>query len=81
MPERFARAALAAFLLAAQPASAANPDVSARLRMAEAWLGTQLGREGVVGASVAVVHGEETLWARGFGMANPARRVPATPDT
>ncbi|MFN7177200.1 MAG: serine hydrolase domain-containing protein [Thermaurantiacus sp.] len=81
MPERFARAALAAFLLAGQPASAADPDVAARLRLAEAWLGTQLGREGVVGASVAVVHGEETLWARGFGMANPARRVPATPDT
>jgi CubicO group peptidase (beta-lactamase class C family) len=81
---RFARprcAALAAALLAAPAAAASDPDVAARLRMAEAWLGTQLARDGVTGASAAIVHGEEALWARGFGMANPARRIAATPDT
>lgn len=75
------RALAAALLLAAPLAAAPDPDAAARLRMAEAWLGTQLARDGVTGASAAIVHGEETVWARGFGMANPARRIAATPDT
>jgi CubicO group peptidase (beta-lactamase class C family) len=84
LPDRLTlslRAALAATLLAVPAAAAPDPDVAARLRVAEAWLGTQLARDGVTGASAAIVHGEETLWARGFGMANPARRIAATPDT
>ncbi|WP_448580538.1 serine hydrolase domain-containing protein [Thermaurantiacus sp.] len=61
--------------------AAPSPDAAARLRMAEAWLETQLARDGVVGASAAIVSGEDTIWAKGFGLANAAGRVPATPDT
>ncbi|MFQ3665093.1 MAG: serine hydrolase domain-containing protein, partial [Sphingomonadaceae bacterium] len=67
--------------LAAPAAAAPDPEVAARLKAAEAWLGVQLAREGVVGASAAIVKGEETLWARGFGLANAAAKVPATADT
>lgn len=80
---RLSLAGLAALklLLAVPVAAAPSTDAAARLRMAEAWLGTQLARDGVVGASAAVVHGEETIWAKGFGHANAEARVPATPDT
>lgn len=76
-----AATALLAAAAAAAAAAAPSPDAAARLRMAESWLATQLARDGVVGASAAVVHGEETIWARGFGYANAEARVPATPDT
>lgn len=68
---------------AAAPAQglAANPDVTARLRAAEAWLGTQLGRDGVTGASAAIVHDQQILWSKGFGYANLQGKVPATPET
>lgn len=49
----------AALLLNATGAHAqdisSNPDVAARLRTAEAWLATQLARDGVPGASAAIV--------------------------
>lgn len=78
--------ALAAALLAtASPAAAqdpaSHPDVQARLRAAEAWLSTQLARDGIPGASAAIVHDQRILWSRGFGYANVARKVPATPST
>ena len=68
---------------AAAPAQAVatNPDVGARLRAAEAWLGTQLGRDGVPGASAAIVHDQQLLWAKGYGHANVRGKVRATPAT
>lgn len=74
-------AALVAGVLAAPLGAVPDPDVAARLRMAEAWLGVQLARDNVPGAAAAIVHGDATLWARGYGFANVAGRVPATPDT
>lgn len=35
----------------------------------------------IPGLSLVLVRGNETLWAEGFGFANVARGVPATPDT
>jgi CubicO group peptidase (beta-lactamase class C family) len=60
---------------------AANPDVAARLRAAEAWLGTQLARDGITGASAAIVHDQQILWSKGYGFANLKGKVPATPST
>ena len=58
-----------------------NPDVAARLRTAEAWLGTQLDRDGVPGASAAIVYDQQLLWSKGFGHANVKGKIPATPTT
>ena len=84
--KRLAASTLAVSLLLssvpAYPQSvAANPDVAARIRAAEAWLATQLARDNVTGASAAIVHDQQVLWSKGFGHANLARRVPATPQT
>ena len=35
----------------------------------------------VPGVSVAVVHGGEIEWARGWGLANVENQTPVTPDT
>jgi CubicO group peptidase (beta-lactamase class C family) len=64
------------------PASiAADPKVAARLRAAEAWIETMIARENIAGASIAIVHDQQTVWSRGFGYANVERREPATPQT
>jgi CubicO group peptidase (beta-lactamase class C family) len=79
----FAIAAVLSLNSAAAPAQglAANPDVAARLSAAEAWLGTQLRRDGVTGASAAIIHDQQVLWSKGFGYANLKGKVPATPAT
>jgi CubicO group peptidase (beta-lactamase class C family) len=85
MPKRIIYALTAASLLhpaaAFSQSPASNPDVAARIRAAEAWLGTQLARDGVTGASAAIVHDQQILWSKGFGYANLKRKVPATPAT
>ncbi len=58
-----------------------NPDVAARLRAAEAWLSTQLARDGVPGASAAIVYDQQLIWSKGYGYANVTGKVPATPAT
>ena len=74
-----------ALIVSPAPGSAqgvmADPDVAARLRAAEAWLGTQLARDGIPGASAAIVHDQQVLWSRGYGHANLKASVPATPST
>jgi CubicO group peptidase (beta-lactamase class C family) len=83
------RRVTAAFLLTAMllPAPAVAQEiakdakVAARLRAAEAWIETQLAHDNVAGASMAIVHDQEVVWSRGFGYANVARKVPATPRT
>ena len=66
-----------------QPARtiAADPKLAARLRAAEAWIETQLAAENIAGASMAIVHDQQIVWARGFGFANVEGRVRATPQT
>ena len=41
----------------------------------------QMKAEHVVGLSIALIDGDRTVWARGFGWADRARRVPVTENT
>jgi len=66
---------------AAAPTVAADPKLAARLRAAEAWIETQIARENIAGASMAIIHDQQIVWSRGFGYANVARHVPATAQT
>ncbi len=66
---------------AATPPIAADPKLAARLRAADAWIETQLAAENIPGASMAIVHDQQLIWARGFGFANTDKRVRATPQT
>lgn len=60
---------------------ASDPKLAARLRAAEAWIEVQMARENVAGTSIAIVHDQDVIWSRGFGFANVAGRVRATPQT
>jgi CubicO group peptidase (beta-lactamase class C family) len=55
--------------------------LDAKLRAAEKWLDVYLEQEAVPGASVAIVHDQKIIWSKGFGYANLAGKVPATPQT
>ena len=76
-------AAFAALTGAAQAADEIgdDPKVAAKLKAAEKWLETTFRHEAVPGASVGVVHDQELVWAKGFGVADLENGTLATPDT
>ena len=55
-------------------------DIRSELGLLEAWVEAQVAYRWP-GLSIAVVHDQEIVWARGFGWADVDRRTPATPDT
>ena len=58
-----------------------DPRVAEAVAAWEAWIEYQLGISRVPAASIGVVHDQELLTARGFGLANPDTGSPATPET
>lgn len=62
-------------------ALATRPAVKAALELLSAWVDGQRAYSGLPGASLAVVHDQELVWAAGFGWADRARKVPAAADT
>ena len=81
-----AAAALALTLLAAPPLHAQqpladDPGVAEALHLLDTWMDAAQAYGGIPGASLAVVHDQDLVWARGFGFAHVAREEPATPST
>lgn len=60
---------------------AEQPRVRQSLNLLDVWAEAELAYEEVPGASLAVVHDQERLWAQGWGMARPEDGAPATPET
>ena len=60
---------------------AADPGVLGAERLFTAWVEGQLRFHEYPGMVVGVVAGERLVWARGFGLADIAARVPMTPQT
>lgn len=77
--------ALAVTMSGAHPAQAAEPLTDAQVSAAVAQLDTlvpeYLTRSGVPGVAVAVVHGDEVLYAKGFGVRDVDTGAPVTADT
>ncbi|MCZ7019080.1 serine hydrolase, partial [Salmonella enterica] len=65
------------------PAPPAIPkgDYGAIIRNLQARIPKDLARENVPGWSIALVNGQELIWARGFGLADKAQGVPVTANT
>jgi CubicO group peptidase (beta-lactamase class C family) len=75
-------AALGLGLLAALPPASAWPaDADPRLARLDAQLEQLRKLVAVPGLSAAVVRDQQVAWAKGFGFADVAGRVPAAPDT
>ena len=64
-----------------QATVAEHPRVQEALRLLEGWMQAQRDYEGIPGASLAVVHDQELVYAKGFGFAHEEEQVPATPST
>src|SRR5882672_7534856 len=66
-----------------QPAIAnpAHPELRAALDLFTAWIEYRLAYWALPSIAVAVVHDQQLLWARAFGVADVERGIPATPTT
>lgn len=47
----------------------------------DAWTANRVASRGVPGLSIGVVVGDRLMWAQGYGYADLAKRLPATPQT
>ncbi|RTY77380.1 serine hydrolase domain-containing protein [Pseudomonas veronii] len=56
-------------------------DYNAIIRYLQTRIPWEMAREQVPGLSIALVNGQELIWASGFGVADKARGVPVTPNT
>ena len=61
--------------------SAAETRVNEALGLLEEWAEAQRAYLDIPGMSMAVVHGGDVIWSKGFGLANREQDVAATPDT
>lgn len=78
-------AAILFFVLAPPLTSAAHAEAPARPPQTIAELDRQLGAifraRGIPGASVGIVEHGQLVFAKGYGLADTARKIPATADT
>lgn len=58
-----------------------DPRVADAVVAWETWVEYQLATRRIPGGSTAIVHDQEVLSTRGYGLANPEEGIPATPDT
>lgn len=72
---------LAPLQLSGQERMADHPRVKEAARLLEVWMQAQRDYEGIPGASLAVVHDQELVFAQGFGYAHVEEEIPATPST
>jgi CubicO group peptidase (beta-lactamase class C family) len=56
-------------------------DYSAIIRYLQTRIPREMARDQVPGLSIALVNGQELIWAHGFGLANKDQGVPVTPNT
>lgn len=47
----------------------------------ERWIASEIDAKAIPGLSIALVDDQQIVWARGFGLADPKRRRPATAET
>jgi len=58
-----------------------DPDVLGAERLFSAWMEGQLAYRGLPGVVVGVVSDQDLVWAKGFGFADTAAKLPMTPAT
>ena len=59
----------------------APPEAAADVELLCAWIEARMAYRGEPGLSIAIVHDQDLVWARGFGYADLANRVAASADT
>ena len=59
----------------------ADGGLADSLGLLEAWVEAQRAYLDIPGISMAVVHGKDVIWSKGFGLANREAKLAAAPDT
>jgi len=59
----------------------AHQAVASNIDLLSAWIEAQIAYRGQPGLSIGLVYDQALVWAKGFGWADVARKVPATPQT
>ena len=59
----------------------ARDDIESVRKQLEGYIQHEMARHKLAGLSIALVDDQEIIWARGFGWADAAAKVPAGPDT
>ena len=72
---------LPAPLEAATHELAQQPEVADAIALLELWIEEQRTYRDVPGLSIGVIHDQELIWARGFGVSDLETRTPATTAT
>jgi len=62
-------------------ALAQKPEVSAALKILDAWIAATVASREQPGLSVGIVHDQDLIWAKGYGSADLQKKIPATPAT
>ena len=60
---------------------AGHPEVKSAIGVLDAWVAARVANREQPGLSIGVVHDQELIWAKGYGYAVLAKRLPATPVT
>jgi CubicO group peptidase (beta-lactamase class C family) len=75
-------------LQAAEPTSttqprevAANVELDGALALLDRWIDAHRAYEAIPGLSVGIVHDQELIWQRGYGLADPTRKLAANAET
>jgi D-alanyl-D-alanine carboxypeptidase len=58
-----------------------HPEVTAALTVLDSWITATTRQREQPGLSIGVVYDQELIWSKGYGFADLARKVPATPST
>jgi len=58
-----------------------HPEVAAQIELFETWIQSKIDYENLPGLTVAIVHDQEMIYARGFGFADVKTKSPMTPGT
>jgi CubicO group peptidase (beta-lactamase class C family) len=58
-----------------------HPDLAPKIALLEQWIEAQRAYRAIPGLAIAVVHDQELVWSRGFGVADLTTKAPVTPGT
>jgi D-alanyl-D-alanine carboxypeptidase len=81
--------AVALALLAVVPSTSAaeehallrNQEVASAIRVLDSWIAAALADRQWPGLAIGIVHDQDLVWAKGYGLADLDRKAPATPAT
>lgn len=62
-------------------ALAEKPEVAAAIRVLDAWIDWTVKDREQPGLSIGIVHDQELVWSKGYGLADVKKKIPATPGT